>query len=154
MSITVYKHINVLTYQRIKGFLRSQDLYLKIVNLYLRQSSLCSKSQNIIKVNLLGKYSIIWKLVVYIYLYTQFIKEIYHSTCYCGSVIQPPRFNTQIGHRLVSIGLPQVYRVACSPKVFNNSDRTDRQRLLLQDTLFLLSLLIAFILIDSGFLTD
>ena len=40
--------------QHTKGFLRSQELYLRTVSPYLRQFSLCSKSQNTIKVNLLG----------------------------------------------------------------------------------------------------
>ena len=44
---------------RTKGFLKSQELYLRTVGPYLRQFSLYSKSQNIIKVNLLGTYSTI-----------------------------------------------------------------------------------------------
>ena len=62
----VYAHIYYVHYVPYVqgGFLRSTDVYLKDHSPYLDSSLPCSKSQNIIRVNLLGNYSTSYYLVL------------------------------------------------------------------------------------------
>ena len=70
-----------LIYKR--GFLRSIVIYLKDLSPYRRQFSPCSKSQNTIRVNLLGNYSTsYYYIVVLSYLYTQPNNRTHRSLSY------------------------------------------------------------------------
>ena len=70
----------------VKGFLRRTDVYLRRTIVPTRQFSLCSNSQNIIRVNLLGNYStsyITMLLIIYSsFLYTQPINRTYRGISY------------------------------------------------------------------------
>ena len=69
-----------------KGFLRYIDVYLRRTTVPTRQFSLCSNSQNIIGVNLLGNHStsyVTTLLIIYSsFLYTQPINRTYYSIPY------------------------------------------------------------------------